>query len=316
MPTTTRTRRRHHHQHPPSALPRQAWLGLVIALGLSGAGGTAWAQVGDTLRPISVHTAGTGDVAGMKKFIELSTLACRGQKGLPLDAPIHYPSDDTLAKLRLQEREEFFEGPPTTPSTAPSAWWQQTRAAATARCACSTTAPPVRARCAAASTAVAAPCSANLIDASAPQAPEVRHSVQRDSQAGCGRPAKAHDIEGLPRAEAGQGVRCVWQLDIVAKSMRAVGLNAPGHSDATAMDTCLYERQPAYFHNGKRTPVIVRISGRPELDAFNAVHGETSALLGQQVVTLGDGTLIPAHRFSPEAVRAYASQPAITGFGD
>jgi hypothetical protein len=300
-------RRRRHHP---------ALLGLATALvGMGSPGRMAQAQVSDTLRPIAVHIAGTGDVAGMKKFIELSTLACRGQKGLPLDAPITYPADASLAKLRLQERETFFDG-------ANHAEYQTQRMVA---------ADPRSGDCAVrvfhyrtaragqvcgtfhrSSSTLLGP----LLNTTDPQGPDVSHSVQRDSQAGCGRPAKAHDTDGLPRADAGMGVRCVWQLDIVAKSMRTAGMHAPGHSDDTSMDTCLYERQPAYFHNGKRLPVIVRISGRPELDVMNAAHGGTSALLGQQVVSLSDGAPIAARRFSPEAVRAHVSQAAITGVGD
>lgn len=288
---------------------------LLAAAGLALAPAAAQAQAADTLRPIALHTAGTGDVAGMKKFIELSTLACRGHKGLPLEAPIRMPSDTTLGKLKLQEREVFFDG-------ARQAEYETQRMVA---------ADPRSGDCAVRlfhyRTARAGQVCGefhhgnttllgHLINTTEPQAPEVRQRTQRDSQAGCGKPAKPYDITGLPEADAGAGQRCVWQLDILAKTMRAAGMQAAGHSDDTRMDTCLYQRQPAYFHNGKRTPVIVRISGRPEQDPMNAAHGGTTALLGQKLLSLTDGTPIPAGRFSPEAVRAHVSQLAITPVED
>jgi hypothetical protein len=298
-------------RHASARPPRPAWPLLLSAAALAWASAAAQAQVADTLRPIALHTAGTGDVAGMKKFIELSTLACRGHKGLPLDAPIRMPSDTTLAKLRLQEREVFFEG-------AQHAEYETQRMVA---------ADPRTGDCAVRlfhyRTARAGQVCGNfhhgnttllghLVNTTEPQPPEVRQRTQRDSQAGCGKPAKPQDITGLPDADAGAGQRCVWQLDIVAKTLRAAGMKAAGHSDDTAMDTCLYQRQPAYFHNGKRTPVIVRISGRPELDPMNTAHGGTTALLGQKLLSLTDGAPIPAGRFSAEGVRAFVGQAAIT----
>lgn len=297
---------------PSRPLPRPTWPAwLMLATGLALQSPTVQAQAADTSRPIALHMAGTGDVAGMKKFIELSTLACRGHKGLPLDAPIRMPSDTTLAKLRLQEREAFFDG-------ANHAEYDTQRMVA---------ADPRTGDCAVRlfhyRTARAGQVCGDffhgnttllghLINITEPQPPEVRHRNQRDSQAGCGKPAKPYDITGLPEADAGAGQRCVWQLDIVAKTMRAAGMKATGHSDDTAMDTCLYQRQPAYFHNGKRTPVVVRISGRPSLDPMNPSHGETTALLGQKLLKLTDGAPIPASRFSPESVRAFVGQAAIT----
>jgi hypothetical protein len=49
---------------------------------------------------------------------------------------------------------------------------------------------------------------------------------------------------------------------------------------------------------------------------MNAAHGGTTALLGQKLLSLTDGAPIPAGRFSPEAVRAHVSQPAITPVED
>lgn len=291
-----------------------AAFGLAVALGL-GVSPAAQAQVPDTLRPIALHTAGTGDVAGMKKFIELSTLACRGHKGLPLDAPIRMPADATLAKLRLQEREAFFDG-------ARQAEYQTQRMVAadprTGDCAVrlfhyrTARAGQVCGEFQHGSSTLLG----HLINTTEPRPPETSYRSQRDGQAGCGRAAKAYDIAGLPAADAGNGLRCVWQLDILAKSMRALGSYPPGHTDDTGMDTCLYQQQPAYFHNGKRTPIIVRISGRPDQDPMNAAHGGTTALLGQKLLQLTDGTPIPASRFSPEAVRAYVGQLAITAVDD
>ena len=294
---------------------RAAWPLAALLASPSAALAQGAAAAPDTLRPIAVHMAGTGDVAGMKKFIELSVLACRGHKGLPLNAPIPMPADATLAKLRLLEREELFDGAQHAEYTT------QRMVAADARSGdC-----PVRLfhyrtaragqRCGDmhhADSTLMGP----LIDVIQPEGPAVTQRTQRDSLAGCGRPNKPMDTAGLPLADAGQGVTCVWQLDVVAKSWRALGRTSPGHTDSTAQDTCLYSKQPAYFHNGKRQTVVVHISGRPEIDPMNQVHGVASALLGQNLVQLTDGTPIAARRFTAAAAWAHVSQPAITAVSD
>jgi hypothetical protein len=251
----------------------------------------------------------------MRTLIENSTLTCRAHWGLPLDGPVAMPSDAVLVTLSLQERETFFDG-----ANHAEFITQRMVAADPRSSACAVRVFHYRTAragqvCGTLHIGSSTPLGP-LTNATSPEAPSVTQGAQRDNSADCGRPARPDNIEGLPRIDAGAGVRCVWQLDILANTMRGLGITVPGHKDSSPLDFCLYEGQPNYVHRGKQTPVVVRVSGQPELDRMNILHGGTTAQLGQQLLSLSDGKAIAPSRFSADAVRAHVSQPAITVLGD
>jgi hypothetical protein len=77
---------------------RHAWgLRQVAVLGLAVAsllGTSASAEDStDSTRPIHVRRIATGRADGMRKLVEVSILACRAVKKLPLNAPMSLPSE-------------------------------------------------------------------------------------------------------------------------------------------------------------------------------------------------------------------------------
>ncbi|MFO1337615.1 MAG: hypothetical protein U1F53_05170 [Burkholderiaceae bacterium] len=131
------------------------------------------------------------------------------------------------------------------------------------------------------------------------------------------RQATRYDTAGLAAEDAGLGVRCVWESDIIAKSLQSVGVQAPGHQkDSPAIDFCLYERQPAYVVKGHSETVVLKSAGGSPSDVMNQLMGLSSAYMNHRLVDFSDGKPIPAERFSPEAVRRFVEQPAITAVGD
>lgn len=295
---------------------RWALLTLSLATHAGIAVAATSAEAPDSRTPIHLHGIGTGDVEGLKKGIALSVEACRIGKHLPVDAPVKMPSDETLAKLAIVESEEFFDGANhATFNTTRMVWadprsgscelklFHERHAWAGQQCGSGTSGG---------TTSMGA-----LIDFDHPAPPHVDVGAKAASRAGCGRKARLYDVEGLRAEDAGQGARCVWQADIIAKSMRAVGINATGHEkDGSAVDFCLYERQPIYVFNGHHETVVLKSSGGRPDDVMNQLMGMDSAFLNHKLVEFSDGTPIAAERFSAEAVRRFLEQPAITAVSD
>lgn len=267
----------------------------------------------DSRSPIHLHRIGTGDVEGLKKGIALMVEACRAVKGLPLGAPFQMPSDTFLAGLAIAEEDEYFDGA-NHASYATSRMvsadprsgscelrlFHERHAWAGQECGNGTLG----------STTLMG----HLIDASQPEPPNAIVKPQAASRAGCGRPAHAYDADGLAREDAGLGVRCVWHSDVIAKSMRAVGMQAKGHDpDSPAMDFCLYDKQPTYVFNGHRETVVLKSRGGKPDDVMNRLMGLDSGYLNHRLVDFSDGPPIPAERFSADAVRRFVEQPQITG---
>lgn len=288
----------------------------VVALAtLAGVAGAA-ADAPDSRSAIHLRRIGTGDVEGLKKGIALSVEACRTIKHLPLGGAVKMPSDTTLAKLAIVESDEYFDGANhATYNTARMVWadprssscelklFHERHAWAGQECGIGTSGGTTSLT--------------ELTDADHPEPPNVQVSTQPAPRAGCGRKARPYDVEGLAAEDAGVGARCVWQADIIAKSMRAAGLTATGHEkDGPAIDFCLYQRQPIYVFNGHHETVVLKSSGGKSEDVMNQLMGMDSAYLNHKLVEFSDGTPIAVERFSADTVRRFLDQPAITSVGD
>jgi hypothetical protein len=270
----------------------------------------------DSRTPIALRRAATGNVEGLKKGIGLSVEACRTARKLPLGGPVKLPPDAYLAKLNIVESEEYFDGAnhaayntyrkvaaDPASGSCELALFHERHAWAGQECGQATNGG---------STAMA-----KLLDYEHPAAPGIEVATVAASRAGCGKKAKAYDIEGLPQEDAGSGARCVWDSDVIAKSMRAAGMAADGHKkDSPAADFCLYARQPIYVHNGHHELVTLKSSGNTQGDVLDELLGENTAYLNNRLLSITDGTPIPAERFSAAAVRSFLSQPAKTPLGD
>ncbi|HSI49967.1 MAG TPA: hypothetical protein VLA61_16970 [Ideonella sp.] len=283
-------------------------LGLAAAAPLADAAGAA----PDSRTPIYLHRAGLGNVAGLKNGILVSVEACRLEKNLPpTPAPAKLPSDDYLAKLMVTETEEYFDGARHATYTTVS---RVAADPASGSCALALFAERhawAGDVCGEATLGGSTPLG-EMIDYTAPQPSRPELSTVLASRADCGKKAVADDLAGLPAEDAG-GARCVWQSDVLAKSLKAAGLAAKGHdSKSREADYCLYERQPLYVHNGHHELVVLKGSASTEGDVLDQLLGESSAFLNERLLTITDGTPIPAERFSAAAVRSFVSQPGKT----
>lgn len=273
------------------------------------------AHAQDSTSPIYVKQVATGRLEGIKNSIELSVQACRSSKKLPLNAPIAMPPDSYLEKLLLVENEEYFD-------RANYAKYSTSRRVAANPNSADCKLMLFHRRhvwagevCASSGTGGGTTPITDLTDFENPKPPAVTWLNEPASRAGCGKKAKSYDIQGLPIEDAG-GARCVWQSDILAKSMRAAGLRAEGHKkDGKAADFCLYEKQPLYVHNGHHELVVLKSSGSTKDDVIDELTGESTAHLNHRLAAFSDGTPISADRFSRSAVQAFLSQPAITPVG-
>lgn len=301
-----------------SSLPRRparTWVtltatGVVMALHSQ----PLWAQAPDSTLPIYIHTSATGRVEGLQNFVQLSVEACRAAKGLPLNAPVTLPSAATLAKLKVVESEEYFD------RSQHARYQTQRRIAADPRSGSCELRLFIH-RSAVAETMCANQVRGNttllgeLMDYNQPAPPEVRVQAGQGSRAGCGRPARGYDTEGLPREDAGKGVQCVWQQDVMAKTMLSAGLKgAEGHKPGDkSADFCLFAKQPVYLHNGQRKLVVVKSSANTQEDVGDQLLGEATAYFNHQLDELTDNRPIPAGVFTEAEVRRFVSQPAIVG---
>ncbi|MCD2340016.1 hypothetical protein LRH25_06635 [Ideonella azotifigens] len=276
---------------------------------------SAAAAAEDSRTPIYIHRAATGNLEGLKNGIGLTVEACRAAKNLPPGGPVKLPSDEYLRKLQVVESEEYFD-------KASHAGYNTYRkvAADPASGSCELALFTERhawagQECGQATNGGSASMK-ELLDYENPVVPKVELNTVAASRAGCGKKAKAYDLTGLPAEDAG-GARCVWDSDVVAKSMREAGLTAEGHKkDSPAADYCLYERQPIYVYNGHHELVVLKGSGSTQGDVLDGLLGETTAFLNDRLLSMTDGTPIPAERFSAAAVRSFVSQPAKTSLGD
>ncbi len=276
----------------------------------------AGASAADSRTPIHLHRIGTGNVEGLKKGIAASVEGCRAFKQLPVGAPVKMPSDADLAQLAIVESDEYFDGANhATYNTTRMIWadprsgscelklFHERHAWAGQECGSGTSGGTTSL--------------GKLIDLEHPEPPNVHVRSQAASRAGCGRKPPSYEVDGLPQEDAGSGARCVWHSDIIAKSMRAAGMNAKGHDrDSPAADFCLYARQPIYVFNGHHETVVLKSSGGMQGDVMDQLMGLNTAFLNHQLVGFSDGPPIAAERFSAEAVRRFVAQPAITAVGD
>lgn len=291
----------------------------VVALLALAAGSAALAarpEAPDSRTPIHLHRIGNGDVEGLKKGIALSVEACRAAKKLPPGAPIQMPSNGYLAKLAIAEVDEYFDGANHASYETSRMVWADARSGscelklfherhawAGQECGNGTLG----------GTTLLGP----LVDMDHPEPPNATVQAQAASRSGCGRKAKAYEVEGLSAEDAGSGARCVWQADIIAKSMRAIGMNAKGHDPGSPeIDFCLYEKQPIYVFNGHHETVVLKSKGGQAGDVMNQLMGVNSAYLNHRLVEFSDGPPIAAERFSAAAVRRFVEQPQITALGD
>lgn len=302
-------------RRPATAARRTPRAAALLLATLTANGAWAAPDAPDSGHPIHVHRIGTGDVDRMKAGITLMVDACRVIKGLPPGTPFKMPSDDDLAKLAVSEDDEYFDGANhatyrTTRMIAPDPRsghcelkvFHERHAWAGQACGSGTLG----------STTLMLP----LTDMEHPEPPRPTVEAQPASRDGCGRKARVYDIEGLPTEDAGLGQRCVWHADVLAKSVRALGVTAKGHDpDGPAADFCLYQKQPAYVFNGHRQTVVLKSSGgRPE-DALNQVTGLPAGHLNTRLVDFSDGRPIAPERFTAAAVRRFVEQAQITTVG-
>lgn len=270
----------------------------------------------DSRSPIHLHRVGTGDVEGLKKGILMSVEACRVIKQLPGGAPVQMPSDATLARLAIAETDEYFDGANHAVFNTSRLVWADPRSGSCELRVFHERHAWAGQECGAGfwggTTLLGA-----LVDMSQPAPPQVETGIRAAALAGCGRRAHRYDTSGLQSEDASLGVRCVWESDIIAKSLRAVGVSAPGHAkDSPAIDFCLYERQPAYVVQGHSETVVLKSAGGSPSDVMNQLMGLSSAYMNHRLVDFSDGTPIAPERFSPDAVRRFVEQPAITAVGD
>ncbi len=270
----------------------------------------------ESRNPIHLHRVGTGDMEGLKKGILMSVEACRVVKQLPAGGPVQLPSDATLARLAIAETDEYFDGPNHAVFNTSRLVWADPRSGS-----CELRVFHERHAWAGqecglgfwgGTTLLGA-----LVDMSQPAPPLVETGTRAASLAGCAGRATRYDTAGLAAEDAGLGVRCVWESDIIAKSLQSVGVQAPGHQkDGPTIDFCLYERQPAYVVKGHSETVVLKSAGGLPSDVMNQLMGLSSAYMNHQLVDFSDGNPIPAERFSPDAVRRFVDQPAITAVGE
>lgn len=286
--------------------------GVVVSVLLGLAAGVGAA---DSRSPIHLRRVGTGNVEGLKNGIEVSVEACRVIKRLPIGTPVKLPSDEDLAKIAIVESDEYFDG-------ANHAVYNTTRlVSADPRSAyCELRLFHERhawvgRECGDGSGGGTTPMG-ELVDMEHPAAPQARVRAEPASRAGCGRKPPSYEVDGLPQEDAGSGARCVWQSDIIAKSMLAIGMNAQGHDkDSPAADFCLYVRQPIYVVNGHHDMVVLKSAGNVRGDVMDELIGMNTAFLNDKLVEFSDGQPIPADRFSAAALNAFIHQPAITAVG-
>lgn len=285
---------------------------LTVALLAASLLGPAIAQeTKDSSNPLQLHRVGHGNVAGLKLNIGVSIEACRVAKKLPLNAPKELPSDEFLAKLRVVEYEEFFDG----------ARWAEY---ATQR---SVLADPssgdcklalfvsrgvrIEQTCESRYSAVM-PTTQEMADPESPKPPVAE--VSTGPAGSCRKKPKPLPTHGLPVQDAGDGTACVWWADAMAASMQAAGLKAKGHDDKK-LDFCLYAKQPEYFWRGHTRLVTLRSSSSDQSLAGNDtsdIFGEARGHSNQRLLALSDGHPISPERFSRSGAQAFLSQPAKT----
>lgn len=297
---------------------RQAVLLGLAAASLPGSPVSARdsAEGADSTRPIHVRRVATGRADGMRKLIEVSLLACRTVKKLPLDAPMALPSEKLLSQLLVTETDEYFDGAHYASYSA------QRRVApdpASGDCALKV----FISRSAWAGQICGGPGVGGrttdlnaLTDAENPKPAKVTDTDNPMSRSGCGKKAKVYDVAGLPVEDAGRA-SCVWSNDILARSMKAAGLPATGHKEGSReIDVCLYAKQPLYLHDGHHLRVVLKSSASTEGDVADSLHGEITAYANERLDGFSDGSPIDPYKFSAASIQSFLAQPVKVPLGD
>lgn len=270
----------------------------------------------DSTRPIHVRRVATGRADGMRKLIEVSVLACRAVKKLPLDAPMALPSEKLLSQLLVTETDEYFDGARYASYSA-----QRRVAPDPASGDCELKVFITRSAwagqiCGGAGVGGHTTALNALTDAENPKPAKVTDTDHAMSRAGCGKKAKVYDLAGLPVEDAGRA-NCVWSQDILARSMKAAGLPATGHKDgARAIDACLYAKQPIYSHDGHHLRVVLKTSASTEGDVADSLHGEITAYANERLDGFSDGSPIDPYKFSAASIQSFLAQPVRVPLGD
>jgi hypothetical protein len=269
----------------------------------------------DSTRPIHVRRVATGRADGMRRLVEVSILACRAVKKLPLNAPMSLPSEKLLSQLLVRETDEYFDGANYASYSAerlvapdPASGDCQLKVFITrgawAGQICG--GPGVGGD----TTALNA-----LTDVENPKPAKVTDTNTAMSRAGCGKKAKVYDVAGLPVEDAGLA-SCVWSNDHLARSMKAAGLPATGHKeDSRAIDACLYVKQPIYSHDGHHLRVVLKRSVSTEGDVADSLHGMITAA-NERLDGFSDGSPIDPYKFSAASIRSFLAQPVKLPLGD
>jgi hypothetical protein len=269
------------------------------------------ARAEDSAPPIYLHRVGTGDLAGMKSAIEISVSACRAFKKLPGGGPVQMPPDAALAQVALIELEEYFDGAKHARYETSRVVWADPNSASCEVKIFHARHAIVEQMCGS-QTRGATTLLGFMIDMEHPVPPNVSVTAGWASRAGCGRPARKLDLDGLPTESAG-AARCVWNADIIAKKLRALGARTTGHQPGSGQaDFCLYERRPHYVHDGHDERVVLKGEGFAKGGPLDRLSAGVATATNDRLVGFTDGSAIPAERFSEAALRAFVSQPAVT----
>ena len=260
--------------------------------------------------PLRIVRAGLPDVAGLRKFIEVSHEGCLAAKGLP-PSPAPTVADAVLSKLQVHEEEELFDGK----RWAKYEVYRAVGADAASQCKLMvfhSRSVQIEVTCESSIEGTGATLT-ELMDPQSGPAPKPDLQERKGGSPECDAPREAHDITGLPTADAGQGTQCVWNNDLVA---RTAGVKAGG--DPGSYDMCLYSKRPFYYVKGHGRPVVLksRSDDRSQTGAYLPTFvGQIAGFGNVKLVSIADGAGISAERFSRAAAENFLRQPMKTAIG-
>jgi hypothetical protein len=257
--------------------------------------------------PIHVVRIGLGNLEGLKFSISAMSDACRIIMHLPPQPPV-LPSDAFLARFVVLEQEDLFDGK----RRAEYITQRQIAPDATSGCKLvvfaqrNATAYLICSHRILGST----PLLAETIDFENPSSAPPTVTEETLSVSTCNSKFRVKDSTGLPLIEAGGGVRCFWNGDLIARQMAKIsgGEAVP----PKGFDICLYEALPTYYYLGSSEPVILmtHILGEPKGGSANErIFGESAAPSHMNLKSFSATEAIPQIRFERPAVETFLNLP-------
>lgn len=273
----------------------------------------------EVLPPIRVVRAGFGNLEGLKNNIMVSVAAClsvRYPGSVAPDLESLLPPDEVLAKLRIIEIEELFDGQ----------MWAEYKTFRTI--AADKTQGCGLALFSQRSVDVERTCELTMsgltdlrrrMDAAVPDeetSDQAEIMEDRFEYQSCA--AKLHliDFESTPSEDAG-AARCKWTMSAIAASS-LLGGEAPQQGGDPVFDLCAYEKLPQYHYRGKvRTVALKSQSNNLTLGGndLGKLIGATTAFGNQRLIEFSDGTPISASRFTKAAMSEFLRLPSVTPVG-